>query len=433
MRILGIAMLVLLAGASARADTLLLQDGRVLVGPPVEKTTDGVVVHFENGDVQVSKRDVVARYDEDDPEADLQRKAHLRHRLWRNRHKEASEHFLFETTMSRPVFHLYRDRMLAYYRALIAELGVEVAEDASLKVCLYGDEQDFRQIGGASAGVVAYYGWVLREINGFDDPTKRGTCIRGLQWATASYVVGLAFPQLPRKHPLAQGLTDYYAAAMPVPGDPARFTFGLAVGELCETLTIRGAGGVERCLEDCADEDRWRRNACAWAMVHFAMQDEAGKVALLERLRSFTPSAPPALPELLGLESEEAQERHAAALKAHVAGLRLTTVPDLLGAARVADNHISAGLVKDLHERAVALAPDDLEARFALASCLEDLQRYAAAAEAWRAVLALSPLHVKARENLARCLGRSDDAERSEREAKLAREIRTGFEAAHKR
>jgi len=425
MRVLFTIVVGLLVAAPANADTLLLQDGRALVGPRVEEAPGGVTVHFEHGLVHVPAAHVLAHYDEGAPDEGIQRKAHLRHRRWRSRYVEEAGPFRFETTMSRSVFSLYRDRTLAFCRALRTELGVEEPEGASLKVCLYADQLSFQQIGGAGGGTLSYFRFVPpQELDAFDDPVRRGTCLRALQWATASYVLHLAFPDLPHTHPIQRALIDYYSAAEPLDGAPAAFRFGLPVGGHSEDLRHELAGKPEATASPLADETLEREPALAWAVVHLQMQDAARRAALFRRLRSIDSVDSPDSSALLGLEAPESRRALTQALTDHVGALQPTTLVDWIAAGRAAEQHDDVARARSLYAQALIVAPQDPEALRHVAGLGNDEAPGTAAASAWRAFLAVAPLDLEAREHLARCLEAQGLTKESERETKLVLEIR---------
>lgn len=427
MKVLLTAVLLLLACADARADTLLLHDGRVLVGPRVEQTADGVTVHFEHGAVRIQAAEVLSRYDEGDPEAQIQAKGARRHRMWRNRYKEESPHFRFETTMSRPVFSLHRDRLLDYHAALLTELKAESHDGPTVKACLHKDAREFQQIGGASAGVGASFRFVPpQELVSFDDPARRPTCLRALQWATASHGIGLAFPGLPHGNPIYGALIDYYGAAEPQGDDPTRFRFGLPVGMFCEILRHDVAGGLEAGLERMEDGRRTQRYAWTWAIVHFLMQDAERRTAFLERLRQIDAAGPPDPATLLELEDGPDLAK---ALKDHVASLQPTTAVDWIAAGRAAEHRKERVRARSHYAEALALVPRDPEALRCVAALTEVAGPSEEGVSTWRAYLAVAPLDVEARESLARCLEWSGLAADGEREVKLAEEIRQALAA----
>ena len=441
MRMLRSLVWVALLVVPAHADTLLLGDGPVVVGPRAEETPDGVTLHFEHGALRIPASRVLARYDAGSPEERIQADAARRHRVWRNRYVEDAPPFRFETTTSRPVFHLHRDHLLAYHAALRAELGVETPDGPPLPVCLHKDARDFQQIGGVSGGTVVYYRHVPpREIVSYDDPTSRATCLRALQWATASHVIGLAFPALSHRHPLHGALVDFYGAAEPQDDDPAAFRFGLPVGTFCEILRHEvEAGrtpGIDR-LEAATERSAW-----SWAAVHLRMQDAEAETSFLERLRELGPDVPDDLEAILAPGTPADRQAFEARLRDHVAALRPTTAVDWIAAGRAAEHLSDVARARDHYARALALVPGDPEACLCTARLAERHDPGEQAVRAWRAFLAVAPLEVEARESLAHALERLGELEGLEergyleegaRERKLAREIREALAApAHR-
>ncbi len=423
MRVLLGATLVLFAAASARADTLLLQDGRVLTGPRVEETADGVTVHFENGDVRIPTRDVLARFDADDPTASTHVEDIRRHRWWRARRRETRSEFTFETTLPPHVFRVYRDRMLRYFAALLHELGVENPESEAPKVCVYTGSTDFQQIGGVSSGTLGYYRHVPpRELAFFDEHGRRETCLRAMQWVTASYVVSLAFPGLPHDHPLHTALVDFYAAA--VPGrEPEVFSFGIASGKHWEILRTNVTPETQVGFARLTEAPRRAGPAWAWSLVHFLLQDEAYARPFVAHLKTVSATNDLDLEQALGLAAPEDVEAFENAWRTHILALQPTTAVDYLAAATVAEYENDLARTEALCRKAAALPSHGTEALRSVARAVERRGRNEAAVTAWQAVVDADPLDAEARTRLAACAKGSGDGAKAARQIALAHEI----------
>jgi hypothetical protein len=65
---------------------------------------------------------------------------------WRNRKKESTKHFDFESTVPPAIYASYRDRMEAYFTEFSKMWGIKQPKDGRLLVCFYGDEETFHQV-----------------------------------------------------------------------------------------------------------------------------------------------------------------------------------------------------------------------------------------------------------------------------------------------
>ena len=191
--------LSVLVAASAHADILLLEDGRIIERPNMERVEGGVKVTFENGDITVpdalieqvileggsgyepKTEEEKAKYEKglvrfegkwvkESKLPDLiakhiaERKAEIaeikEHMLWRNRWREKTKHFEFEYTVPPHVYEFYRDMMEAYYKEFAKTWKVKQPKDKDygrLKVCFYTDIKKFHRTGGLGGGVQGYF------------------------------------------------------------------------------------------------------------------------------------------------------------------------------------------------------------------------------------------------------------------------------------
>jgi hypothetical protein len=203
----GLALAVLLAG-TASADILLLKDGRIFDGRPMERTDAGIRIKFENGEVLVPTdmiQEVVLEGEKaPEPQTEeekektakglvrfegkwvtpsrrselIQRKIdeqraaieEIRRRsVWRNKGEETTKHFRFQYTVPPHIYEGYRDLLEAFFTEFARTWKVKPFKDqVKIPVAVHINEKLFHRNSGASGGALAYYRFVPpREIHFF--------------------------------------------------------------------------------------------------------------------------------------------------------------------------------------------------------------------------------------------------------------------------
>lgn len=185
-----VALSTLLAGGAA-ADTLLLEDGRLLDGPAMTVREDGVAVALEAGEIIVPDRLARRVFDAQDP-ADMQDLTALRdHAQWRNRRRVEAPPFVFEHNVPPHVFQQLRRQVDAYLAALSKALftaGEASPTPETIRFSIYDGIATFHQLAGVGGSIRAYVRFAEpQEIDASHDPLAPEESARGMQFAVASW------------------------------------------------------------------------------------------------------------------------------------------------------------------------------------------------------------------------------------------------------
>jgi len=196
--------------ASARADFIVLPDGRVFEFPNIDRVDDGYIVHFKHGDVKLPLDAVTAHYQvsatgEYVPRTDAEKKkvekgllpygrkwlkkAHAMRlykqdddarrerieqmkarRLWRNHVTVETKQFIFHHTLPDEVFAEYKTLFETYYKFFIKYWKIKPSKNyGKATINIYHDRQYFEQVGGVGGGVVGWYMPSNRDLNFYVD------------------------------------------------------------------------------------------------------------------------------------------------------------------------------------------------------------------------------------------------------------------------
>lgn len=302
----------------AGADILCLKDGRIVNGPSMERTAEGVTIHFENGDVDVpadmileaiiagastfepvtehekeqvakglvpfqgrwmspSKRDKeIEKYIAKRKKAIADEEAH---RLWRNRRMEKTKHFEFEYTVPQHIFEHFRDLMEAYYTVFAKDWNIRQPKQLGrLKVCFYIDRETFQQIGGVGGGVAGYFRFVEpMELNFYYDRMDLEFTEDVLFHETNHYLtklmnLDLAFPHFP-----GEALAEYYGASDYDDKAKKLITGQIQEGRLTEIQTHIAAEKMMSLEKMLSTDEMFEHYSWGWSLVHFLMNDSKYK------------------------------------------------------------------------------------------------------------------------------------------------------------
>ena len=314
--VLGLAAaLSALLASPARADVLLLKDGRILERPKMERAEGGVKVAFQNGDVLVpdaliqdavltgdgawkpvtpeeqakaaeglvpfegkwvkpEKREELVRKRIAERAARIEEiKAHSR---WKDRWKEKTKHFEFEYTVSPHVFGYYRDLMEAYFEEFGKTWKVKQPKDLGrLVVCFYTDEREFWRTGGVSPGVLGYFRFVKPlELNFFYDRVDPAGTEQVMYHETNHYLQLLLNPAFNMPHFPGEALAEYYGASR---YDPAtkQIESGLVLeSRLAEIQTDVLAGDMMGLEKMVTTDGMYEHYTWGWSLAHYLMNDK---------------------------------------------------------------------------------------------------------------------------------------------------------------
>ena len=200
-------------------------------GMPMERAEGGILVKFKNGDVRVPDAMVLdALLDKEAAaQADAAKSAAVKKRLderkkyveeikalaeWRNRKKDTTKHFDFESTVPPNVFAEFRDTMEAYYTEFSKLWSIKQPKDGRLLVCFYGDEGTFHQVSGAGYGILGYFRFVKPlELDIYYDRLDPELTEDVMFHEANHYLQKLLNPQVNMPHFPGESLAEYYGAS----------------------------------------------------------------------------------------------------------------------------------------------------------------------------------------------------------------------------
>ncbi|MFO0933370.1 MAG: hypothetical protein U1E39_11750 [Planctomycetota bacterium] len=297
----------------ARADSVLLADGRTVDCPKAEKLPDGgVKLHLQNGEI-VLKAGLVkevfataadgAYLPKDDAEkaklekglvpydgkwvpkaerdAAVARRANearkrieeaKAHREWRNRYREKTANFEFEYTLPPDLAKGYMDLMEGYFAYFTRAWNVPKPKER-LKVCLYHDYETFLEVSGAPRGVIGYYQPnPPRELNFYYDRMQPHETQAVMFHETQHYLAHLFDLRFDIPHWIGEAMAEYYGASTWDAAAKKMTTGGLQEGRLTEVQSDI-ARGERRPLAKLLDNTLgYHDYTWGWTFVHFMME-----------------------------------------------------------------------------------------------------------------------------------------------------------------
>lgn len=303
----------LVGAAPARADTLLLRDGRTLECRSAVKAEDGRWrLTFENGEILLSGEQVkevlsaggqgyepkndeerallakglvphegkwVPKAERDAKVAKRQAETKKRieeakaHREWMNRYKAKTQNFEFEYTIPPEIAKGYMDLLETFFGVFSKEFRIAKPKER-LKVCFYHDYETFLQVSGAGYGTLAYYRFVPPlELNFFYDRLRPEETVAVMFHEAQHYLCHLMDLRFSMPHNFGEGFSEYYGGSRWDPVKKVMTTGGVQEGRLTEVKTDVDKGemkGLEAFLkgELGYDDYTW-----GWTFVHFMMEN----------------------------------------------------------------------------------------------------------------------------------------------------------------
>jgi hypothetical protein len=485
MRTLALALgFLALFGVGASGDMLLLHDGRIIDGRPMERTDDGIKVKYENGEVFVPSRLIREAVLESDPLLEpktdeereqaskgmvrfegkwvskarrdqlIQQRVEARreeiesirsHAEWRNRHKDRSKHFTYEYTVPQHIFEYYRDMMEAYFVAFAKTWKVKpLKEQPRLPIMFYTDRKKFAQIGGAGGGTLAYFRFVMpREINFYYDRLDPVSTEKVMYHEVNHYLQLLLDEKFNMPHFPSEALAEYYGGSKYDP-KTKKLTIGLVQeGRLVEVQDDIARGemlGLEKMINS---DGMYQHYNWGWSLVHFFMNDRKYKGKFEKYVRTLVagrgvkresrgagmvtvrgPENWRVFQKCLGLKKpadvQKLQQQWHSYVKLK---LNVVTAAGLEKAAWEASNSGRKIRAKRLYKEAMEKGSTSAIAHHRYARILERDDKRDEAIKLWRRAIELDPLEPSYYAVLGRALVKAKNEDEGKRLIALAREL----------
>ncbi len=308
-----LTLAALLAG-SARADQLVLKDGRMVDGVKIVKKDDGVDLLYEHGTVHVradlvdevtidgtpayeprtdeeremrekgfvrwNKRWVTVEYREKKLREEQEKRVaqlaeEARHRNWVDRYQFETKHFKFESTLPPAINEEYSALMETYFEEFSKLWKTRVPKDwGKLTVCFHRDLKSFEEIGGAPRGVIGYYRFVEpRELHFFHDRRQPANTLAVMFHETNHYLTDLLDERFQYPHWVNEAMAEYYGSATWDPATKSMQVGAIQMGRLAELQADVAAEKFFPLSDLLADESRdYRHYYWGWSFVHFMME-----------------------------------------------------------------------------------------------------------------------------------------------------------------
>lgn len=297
-------------------DSLQLMDGRIITNQEMTRSSQGVTIHFKNGDVVVSNSMIrlstvggVVGTDAkwtDEEQAKIARglvhfegrwiKERVRqktldtrrasraakikdareHRKWVNRYKTSTAHFNFEYTIDPEIMQGLMELMEVYYKTFTKEWGIKKPRGlGKLSVKFYHDEEYFQQVSGASPGTLGFFRFVEPlELNFFYDRSDVEMTEDVMFHETNHYLTQLI--DLKFKYPswINESLAEYYGSSDWDPVKKKMATGKLQEGRLAVIQDLIKQGewqGLEELIRIPHGSFDTNHYAWGWSFVHFLM------------------------------------------------------------------------------------------------------------------------------------------------------------------
>lgn len=307
-------------GSAPEADTLCLEDGRILENVRIQRSEGGIVIEFENGRVTVPDhlvRECIIANDpgfvpesQDDKDkiaaglvrfqgqwvrpAERDRRlsrlladnkkaiAEMKEsRLWRNRTIEESKNLAFEYTVPQHIFESYEERMEAYMAEIVKLWKIRKARDlGKLKVRFYIDPDYFYQITGVSRGVLAFFEWTQPpyRLQFYYDRLDPSGFERYMYHEFGHYLQKLIDEEFKYSHWPGESLAEYYSTAR---WDPKKKKMHLEpliledrLIEIRRDIESGERVGIREMITG-ANNRNYHDYSWGWSFVHFLMSKPA--------------------------------------------------------------------------------------------------------------------------------------------------------------
>ena len=312
---LGLLLAIVSLPSVARADVLVLKDGRIIEREKMARAEKGIEVHFENGvivvphaaieDAVLSEPPPSAEVSEEDQaklaeglvrykgrwikkerfegilakelEARREEVAKLKHHsLWRNRHKTTTKHFKFEYTVAPFVYEYYEEVMEAYYKAFAKAWKVKQPKDlGKLVVCFYTDRKAFHRTGGAPRGALGYFRFVKPlELNFYYNRVDPEQTEQVMYHEANHYLQKLLDPEFSMPHFPGESIAEYYGSSRYDPETKKLTTGHILDGRLTEVKTDIARGEMMDLKAMILADGMYQHYTWGWTLAHFLMNDK---------------------------------------------------------------------------------------------------------------------------------------------------------------
>ncbi len=472
------------SGSQGGGDSMLsLTDGRVFVGLDMEHAEDGVLVHFDNGDVTVPARlvrDVIIggieeAVAETEDEKKKQEKGYVRfegewmqpgrrdkiveerldarraeieemteHGEWANHLEDETRHFQFKYTIPRFVFEGYRDRMEAYFDIFAKDWRVKQPRDkGKLTVNFYGSRKEFNRTSGAKGGTLAYFMFLGDyDLNVFFDRLDPERTETIMYHEANHYLQKLIDTRFSYPHWPGEALAEYYGGSL---WDPKKKKLSVGLVQEGRLVEIRSdiAQGERLGIRDLILEDRYEDYTWGWSLVHFLMNDKRYESKFKKFFVGLTsdsdirrvdssfalrtvegPDMLEAFKSYLGLRTDEDLAELEKEWHEYIEEtLEIKGTKGMESAALAAKSGGRKIRAKRLFEECIAAGTPSPNVYHHYAQLLWSQKEKDAAIEAWREAIALDPLIGAYHHALGTALARNGKEEEGEREQALALEL----------
>ena len=320
---LALALAALALAPAARADKVLLKDGRQIEGK-ILKADDDKVVRLKIGEFEIPIRgdlvdktfveDLEGYVPKNKQEEDYLKKGWvlfeggwmsrqrreqvlakraaedkaaideaLKRQDWRNAISEETRHFVVRSNCTDEVRKEYEDRLEAYYKYFTDEWGVKLSPGqvrGKMQFMLYRDYGDFLSVTGMPYGVAGFFNFVTKELQLYNDQEDPDTSRDTLFHEGNHLLTYLIEPSFRYPIWINEGMAEYFGTARI--DDKGKFHVGgLQYGRIVSLRTDEAAGQFMKLRDVLMTEQpgfKARHYAVAWSFVHFMMESpEYGK------------------------------------------------------------------------------------------------------------------------------------------------------------
>ncbi|MHC4490681.1 MAG: tetratricopeptide repeat protein [Planctomycetota bacterium] len=304
--------LALLAG-SAAADTLALKDGRFFEGRPIDKTDQGYVIKFENGEIVVPEAMVLDFFEEDDqggfvPKTDREKEKFAKgyvpyrgrwvqisyrermrkkekeerrlsmeqakaRRYWRHHATVKTKRFIFLHTLPDGVFQEFKDLFATYYDFFTKYWGFRPSSKfGKVTINIYHDREYFEQVSGAPSGVVGWYMPTEKDLHFYYDRQNHRYTIDVMFHEGNHMLTHMINEKMWYPWWIGEGMAEYFGASEWNPKDKTMKLGRVQSGRLA-VLHTRIKDDKMLKLKDLLEAERMGavEYAWTWSFCHFLL------------------------------------------------------------------------------------------------------------------------------------------------------------------
>lgn len=283
-------VLAALLAPSAPADILMTVDGRTIDGPEMERTEQAVIVHFENGDVEVPLemvKDVFIgedtsrlshrerrRIEREMEEKREQLEEALTHTEWRDRYIVETDNFTWQYTIPAHIGEAMQERFEAYYDYFRKRWRLRRdRNDPKLPVNFYRTAEQYQRVSGSPPSALAYFRYVKPyDLNSFYNRLDPVETEMVLYHELSHYAQKLVEEDFNYPHWPSEGVAEYYGGSL-YDEEEEELRIGLVqegrLAQVKEDLSL----GKFVSIREIVTEPAYTDYTWGWALVHFFMND----------------------------------------------------------------------------------------------------------------------------------------------------------------